>query len=513
MLFAPRSALIRRFVLSFALLTAVLLPGKVWSADSASAEAPRESWNVIFISGTRVGYTRSTLQKTTADGKTIWKSNTDTHLVIRRFGQDLKMQHHLETTETDDGDMLTFRYEMHNPPAQSSAASGEVVDGKLKLTTSIFGVPLTRTFPFDKEVKSPAYQDRLLEQNPLKVGETRKFKVFIPEYNKPSTITMKAGKEVEVSLLEEKKEKLLQVQVTQTLIPGVVTQIFLNPKSEAMKTATAMLGTEMTSYLVSRDEALKEVAAGELDLGVETLVVVAPIPEAHHTSRVQYKVTVPETDLESALPKGNSQEVKNVGEGTAMVTVRSLRPTNTKDLPLEKPADEYRQPSRFLQSDNAKVQAHAKEAAGAETDSWKVARLLERYVYEKLTRKDFSTAMASAAEVAESLQGDCTEHACLLAAMARARGIPARVAVGLVYVPSKHAFGGHMWTEVNIDNHWIPVDATLGQGGIGAAHIKLADSSLADDSVSPGASFLPLVNLLGKMKIEVIKVEGPNATP
>ena len=41
---------------------------------------------------------------------------------------------------------------------------------------------------------------------------------------------------------------------------------------------------------------------------------------------------------------------------------------------------------------------------------------------------------ATAAEVARSREGDCTEHAVLLAALARARGIPARVAMGLVYV-------------------------------------------------------------------------------
>lgn len=480
-------------------------------AEPKATEQPRESWNVIYISGTRVGYSRSTLQKLSENGKTFWKCLSDTHLVIRRFGQDLKMQHHLETTETDDGDMLSFRYEMHNPPAQSTVASGEIVEGKLKLTTSIFGVPVTRSFPFDKDVKSPAYQDRLLEQNPLKPGETRKFKVFIPEYNKPSTITLKAGKQVDVSLLQEKKENLLQVSVTQTLIPGVVTQIFLAPNSEARKTSTQMLGTEMTSYLVSREEALKEVVAGELDLGIETLVVVTPIPEAHQTSRVEYKVTIPDGDPAQALPQGSMQQVKAAGPEAAFVTVRSLTPATARDLPLEKPAEEFRKPSRFLQSDNAKVKEHAVQAAGEETDSWKVARLLEKYVYEKLERKDFSTAMASAAEVANSLQGDCTEHACLLAAMARARGLPARVAVGLVYVPSKHAFGGHMWSEVNIDDHWIPLDATLGKGGIGAAHIKLADSGFTDDSVSPGAAFLPLVNMLGKIKIEVLKVEGPMA--
>ena len=88
--------------------------------------------------------------------------------------------------------------------------------------------------------------------------------------------------------------------------------------------------------------------------------------------------------------------------------------------------------------------------------------------------------------------------------MCRARGIPSRVAVGLVYVPSLSSFGGHMWTEVFEKGTWIPLDATLGKGGIAADHIKFADSSFSDDGEStPITAFLPMVSALGKMKIEV----------
>ena len=75
----------------------------------------------------------------------------------------------------------------------------------------------------------------------------------------------------------------------------------------------------------------------------------------------------------------------------------------------------------------------------------------------------------TASDVARSHSGDCKAHAVYLAALARARGIPARVAVGLVYSDRLAAFGYHMWTEVYIDGRWIPLDGTLGLGGIGAA--------------------------------------------
>jgi hypothetical protein len=104
--------------------------------------------------------------------------------------------------------------------------------------------------------------------------------------------------------------------------------------------------------------------------------------------------------------------------------------------------------------------------------------------------------------VAETKEGDCTEHAVLLMALCRARKIPARGAMGLVYYPPLQGFAYHMWTEVWMEDRWVPLDATLGNGGIGAAHLKLAHSNLkGSDKYS---AFLPVHAVLGKLKLEVV---------
>jgi len=64
-----------------------------------------------------------------------------------------------------------------------------------------------------------------------------------------------------------------------------------------------------------------------------------------------------------------------------------------------------------------------------------------------------------------------------------------------------------MWTEAFIGNQWVPLDATMGQGGIGAAHIKMGTSSFSDEGPSPITTFLPLHQILGNMEIDVISVE------
>ena len=116
--------------------------------------------------------------------------------------------------------------------------------------------------------------------------------------------------------------------------------------------------------------------------------------------------------------------------------------------------------------------------------------------------------LAPADHVARTLRGDCTEFAMLMAAMCRAEGIPSRTAIGLIYadVRTGPVFAFHMWTEVWIQGKWVPLDATLGKGQVGATHLKISDQSWHETyDQSP---LLPIFRILGKLSIEVIRIDG-----
>jgi transglutaminase-like putative cysteine protease len=147
----------------------------------------------------------------------------------------------------------------------------------------------------------------------------------------------------------------------------------------------------------------------------------------------------------------------------------------------------------------------ARHGAAGTDNPWQVALALERFVYERIETADFQQVFSSARQTAESGQGDCTEHAVLLAALLRARGIGARGAMGLVYVPDRRGFLYHMWTEAWIGGHWMPLDATRGQGGTGVGHLKLSDSLLTGGLFYDG--LMPLIEAIGRLKIELIEVE------
>jgi hypothetical protein len=68
-----------------------------------------------------------------------------------------------------------------------------------------------------------------------------------------------------------------------------------------------------------------------------------------------------------------------------------------------------------------------------------------------------------ASVVADRRQGDCTEHAVLIVALARLHGIPARVAVGVALISdgTEHFAAGHAWAELREGRQWVVADAAL----------------------------------------------------
>lgn len=492
---------------SFGLAALLFFASHIIAAEKTPPVPEREeSWQAIFLGGQRVGYARALVDPREIDGKTVVHTSAETQMTIRRFGQVLKMNTALSSEETLDGDLLQFRFSMANPPATSSETVGQVTGKELELQTTVNRKTKTSTTPWKAGVKSPTFQDRLLRISPLKPGETKSFEAFFPEMSKPGTLTVSAGDLEPVELLDGKKATLQKFKVDNSLLPGIVTYAWVDKNGQTVKSSTSMIGLEMATYTVTKEEALKTLTVNDLDLGVSTLVKTNKINRPHETKKVVYNIRIRDDNPSKVLPTGDTQSIKSTGPETAELTVNALPIPLTS--PPEKVDEEYLKPTRFLQSDDERVIEHANRAAGDLTDLAAMAKAMEKYVRDKLTNKNFSTALASAGEVARTLEGDCTEHAVLLAAMLRVKQIPSRIAVGVVYVDSLQAFGGHMWTEARLGGKWVPLDGTLGRGGIGATHIKLADVTFSeDDSIAPLSSFISLITVLGKMEISVVSAE------
>ncbi|MCZ6916219.1 MAG: transglutaminase-like domain-containing protein [Gemmatimonadetes bacterium] len=146
----------------------------------------------------------------------------------------------------------------------------------------------------------------------------------------------------------------------------------------------------------------------------------------------------------------------------------------------------------LLQSDHPIIQAQARQIVGRQRRPVRVARLLVDWVYNEVD-KEMTVAIPSAVEVLETKRGDCNEHTILFVSLARAVGLPARTAAGLVYVDG--SFYYHAWAEVYLGG-WVAVDPTFGQFPADASHLRFTIGGLARQ--------VELIRLIGRLSLEVV---------
>ncbi len=197
---------------------------------------------------------------------------------------------------------------------------------------------------------------------------------------------------------------------------------------------------------------------------------------------------------------------------TARVVVDLDSPVNPLD---DLPSAEHQATSTVLNHNDQKLRQLIAEALGEDPlalDPIEQSHRLRDFVHLYIEKKDLAIGFATAGEVARTAQGDCSEHAVLLAAMLRGVEIPSRTVSGLLYVEEflGHigVFGYHMWTQAwlpsPLGEHWVDLDATLVDREFDAAHIALAYSSLSDRSMVN--DLVALAPLFDRLQVKILEV-------
>ncbi len=473
--------------------------------------ADRQTWDVLRLGGFRAGYSHTTVRReASADGEVL-RIETVEHLRVKRSGQATQIETRLRSLQTPDGKLLSFEHEMKLGPTPTRTI-GRVTGNRLMLETISQGMRESSSIGWSAEYGGPQAVELSLSAQPMQPGQRRTIRTLIPGLNQVHTVQLTA-KDYEPVELPGGTQDLLRIDHVLRLPDGhaIETVCWADRQGEILKARSEIMGMALEQVRATKQLALKKTELPDLDLVADVMVKVdRPLPGAHRTRRVRYRVHLAGGDPARQFASGPTQQWKSIDPHTAELTVYAIRPGRSDGNPnaaAERPTDDDRQPNNTIQSDDGRIVSDAAAAAGSQTDPWQVALALEQYVHREVATQNFSFshAFATAAEVAATREGDCSENAVFLAALARARKIPARAAVGLVYVEGRQSFGYHMWTEVYVEGRWIPLDATLGQGGIGAAHLKVAHSNLK--GASAYSSFLPLLKIIGQLKIEVLEVE------
>jgi hypothetical protein len=180
--------------------------------------------------------------------------------------------------------------------------------------------------------------------------------------------------------------------------------------------------------------------------------------------------------------------------------------TNAMDaqwsLPGKAPVDEkYVSPEPLIQSKDDGLFLLAYNVQHFQHVPKIVAQELNTWVHDSITPR-VTFGVPSALDVLKTRVGDCNEHTQLYIAMARAVGLPARIAAGLAYVDGKFYY--HAWPEVFM-GEWVGVDPTFGQFPADAAHLRFTIGGLERQT--------SLLRLMGNLKIDVLEVNGARPAP
>jgi len=469
---------------------------------SSQTESLPELWYVNYVLGERVGYERQSFVWITQEGHRLRKISGESRLRVKRANTVVEMMVRHTCWETPEGRPIRFEVET-DQGGTINRTKGEVREGHVMMEVEVAGQTVKRTLPCPADCRGFLGLQESLFENRMNPGEQRSLTTFLPGLNDVATITLKAG-EWEMLQLGERRIRCLAIGFTMSIGSTGTFQgrLWVNEQGVIVKQETD--SPQMTTILVTRDEALEEPGDPGLDLVRDIRITVKqPASDLDRAVQAVYRMSSDGEDLSQLIPSDSHQTVKPVGRHVVELHVH---PPSSSSQPLncgEVADSSTTESSVWIQANAPEIVQLAQTASSGESDPRNIVLALAKLVYRTVKNKGYDHAFLSALEVAQRKEGDCTEHAVLLAALARARGLPARVAVGLVL--QGDAFYYHMWTEVFIDGCWVGFDATRERCLVTPGYIKLAQDSLqAADGMG---ALLPAMKLMGQLRIEFVSVE------
>ena len=211
---------------------------------------------------------------------------------------------------------------------------------------------------------------------------------------------------------------------------------------------------------------------------VQSLLVASP-----------YRIGAPARDGEIRyrlrFADGVMREVPSTAEQTVRIDGDVMEVAVCRDCRDDEPRTDgdiarHLAPNAWVDSDQRDIVAFARRhARGGRVDA-RMTRLVDAIRIHMNGPIDFRGYLPASAALRDR-GGDCTEFALLLAATARAAGIPARVVHGLAYssrfVGQAHVFGPHSWVQAWDGERWRSYDAGLERFDAGHIALRIGDGT------------------------------------
>ena len=174
--------------------------------------------------------------------------------------------------------------------------------------------------------------------------------------------------------------------------------------------------------------------------------------------------------------------------GTEQQQVTLTVPTNSTFTSA--PVSQHQSPSWVIDYDHPEV-AEVVDGVWQEHTKQPTLHQVHTFTDQNIPQKNYRNGFAIASQVVKRREGDCTEHAVLGAAVARAADYAARVVLGLLLhrQQDEYVAYGHAWVEVHTEQGWQIIDPTT-VAGQPTHHFYLPFAQLDNEGPGHGRTLL-----------------------
>jgi hypothetical protein len=476
------------------------------AAGAASKHPPRTQYMAVMMAGKKVGHSVATFK--IHEGKAL--THVKMSITVARGRIEITIGTDAMEIETPDGKPLGFSLKIDRGFLGKSVTYGAIGnDGKLNIVKNVGGgAPEKETRPWPKGALMS--HGRMLRERKAGLKPATKITttVFDPATLAAMTVTSTVGKKSKVDLLGRVVMLTEVKSIMQSMGGRITTTTYVNDDHIPLKSVTPAMG--MRIVLIDCSKAVAMASNETLDL-ISKVILASPVALTKGAlgGPLVYTIKPSTPQANPQFLDGDNQSVRTAGNKTTTLTIRPTPAPRNAPLPYSgrNPAAlEALKPSSYVQSDHKTIKALAKKAVGNAGDAATAVARIEKFVRQYITTKNLSVGYATAVEVAQSREGDCTEHAVLTASLCRASGIPARVVVGVAYVDQfaehRNVFGPHAWNRAFVGGKWVGLDSAL--EGFNTGHIALAHGDGISDAM------LKVASTIGNFKIVSIKSTKAN---
>lgn len=448
---------LRRIVLALCLLAAST------TARSQALAPTEEHWFGVYLDGRKIGHM---LQSRRDAGDRV-HSRQLLSLTLEREGQPLTIESEENTIERSDGTPMSFQTRIDNA-GNLTLARGVIDAGRLTVDVDQQGRVQSQQLAWPDDALLTEGQRLAALRAGLAPGTQYMTLAYDPGSLRAAQVLTQVGTAQPADVSGHAGVLVPLDQTTWLDGTQIATQSWVEPGTHALRRLRfPAMGLQLDVRACDRECALAPVQPADV---LDAMLVPSPRPLRRGDLSVPlaYRLILRQGDG-AAMGSQPGQTIAAEGDGVRVV----VDPAGDARWPPQ-PADTAA--TRWLESDAPEVIALANTAAGNPGSDAHAMRNMEAFVRRYIRVKSLRIGYASAREVIAGREGDCTEHAVLLAALARARGIPARVATGIAYSPGygerRDVFVPHAWVLAWVDGKWQGFDAAL--AGHDAGHIAFS---------------------------------------